>query len=301
MLSVISDICPSLIVFTEEDKLTKSNMALEFPGKVARRRVYYIGEHDMWRHDMETLTVLPTPCEGGFPSQRASKMDLWYFHCCDPECAVRYTVGLPVVWDAITPMWRHCNKYTGLNWRLVKNGRLHVKLLVHARFKSVTQCPRRSWSFWPRHLEVLNDSVPCRTWSTRPCSLPLGSELPYRGACSSASWEWLVAPRPFQTCIATWCRCYTACRWSHGRSTNSPGSSPDFLPLGPSVRDSDFPLHWACVVNAPDPRAHGRHPRWSGSRIHQATWCLQSCSVWPPGDSVAAGSHWWRLSPGYTW
>ena len=52
-----------------------------------------------WYHAVETLTALLALCEGnppvttgGFPSQRASNVDLWYFLCCKPEQAVEQTV-----------------------------------------------------------------------------------------------------------------------------------------------------------------------------------------------------------------
>ena len=49
------------------------------------------------------------PVTGGFPSQRASYTELWCSLWCTPELRIEHTVELPVIWDAITSMWRHCN------------------------------------------------------------------------------------------------------------------------------------------------------------------------------------------------
>ena len=62
---------------------------------------------------METLLVLLALCEGnppvtgGFPSQRASKAKFWFCICCTATYAVVQTVGLPLIWNAVTFMW--CN------------------------------------------------------------------------------------------------------------------------------------------------------------------------------------------------
>ena len=45
------------------------------------------------------------PVTGGFPSQRASNMNIWS----QPEQAVEQTVELLVISDIIIPMWHHCN------------------------------------------------------------------------------------------------------------------------------------------------------------------------------------------------
>ena len=44
-----------------------------------------------------------------FPSQTASNVDLWWFHCCYLECAVELTIRLSVIWDSIMLLWCHCN------------------------------------------------------------------------------------------------------------------------------------------------------------------------------------------------
>ena len=71
--------------------------------------------------DMETISALLAFCEGnplisallalcegnplvasGFPSQRASKAELWCFLLCLPEQPTEQTFELPVIWDAMT-------------------------------------------------------------------------------------------------------------------------------------------------------------------------------------------------------
>ena len=60
---------------------------------------------------MEMSSNVPASCEGipqithGFPSQRPINADLSYW----PEQRIEQTVDLPVIWDAMTLMWCHCN------------------------------------------------------------------------------------------------------------------------------------------------------------------------------------------------
>ena len=42
----------------------------------------------------------------GFPSQRASNAELWYFLCCYPE-SVEQIVELPVIWNTMMHIWHH--------------------------------------------------------------------------------------------------------------------------------------------------------------------------------------------------
>ena len=50
-------------------------------------------EYASWYHVLETLSELPTICEGntpaihGFPSQRPNNAKVWYFPSCGPEQA----------------------------------------------------------------------------------------------------------------------------------------------------------------------------------------------------------------------
>ena len=61
----------------------------------------------LWRHDVETLSVLVALCEwnplfiGGLQSQRASNIDILCFIYWQPEQAIGYTAELPVMYDAM--------------------------------------------------------------------------------------------------------------------------------------------------------------------------------------------------------
>ena len=67
-----------------------------------------------WQGNSSTLLVL---CEGnpsaieGFPSQRVSNAKFVLFFCflMIAWTSCQTTFGWPVIWDAMTPMWRHCN------------------------------------------------------------------------------------------------------------------------------------------------------------------------------------------------
>ena len=62
----------------------------------------------------------------GFTSQSTSNMELWCFLWCTPEQIVE-TVEQPVIWNAMMPMWCHCNdelcQCISVSWR---NGWLTV-------------------------------------------------------------------------------------------------------------------------------------------------------------------------------
>ena len=47
------------------------------------------------------------------PFIKAGNVDLWWFLCCQPEQAFEQSVDLSMIWDAMTPMWRHCNVCDG--------------------------------------------------------------------------------------------------------------------------------------------------------------------------------------------
>ena len=64
-----------------------------------------------WRHNMETISAL-LACEGIHLSQVYSLNKVMRTHCDFFRLVwnvVEQTVGLSVVWDAMTFMWRHCN------------------------------------------------------------------------------------------------------------------------------------------------------------------------------------------------
>ena len=62
----------------------------------------------------QTFSALLAICEvnpsmtNGFHSQMASKAVIWCY-CCWHERAIAETIELPVIWDAMTHMWRQCN------------------------------------------------------------------------------------------------------------------------------------------------------------------------------------------------
>ena len=64
----------------------------------------------LWRRNIFRITgALSESIACGFSSQKASNATLCCFLWCLPEHTDKQTVGLSVIWDAITPMWHHCN------------------------------------------------------------------------------------------------------------------------------------------------------------------------------------------------
>ena len=55
---------------------------------------------------------------GGFPLQRDSNVELWYFLWCLSEQAVKQTDEWPVIWDAMTLRWLNCTRMK-LQWNLI--------------------------------------------------------------------------------------------------------------------------------------------------------------------------------------
>ena len=73
--------------------------------------VVSVTDIESWcHHDMETLSALLALCEGnpllssGFPSQRASNAELWYFACCQPKQTFEWIHELPLIRDAMMLM-----------------------------------------------------------------------------------------------------------------------------------------------------------------------------------------------------
>ena len=67
-------------------------------------------------HDIEKISWLALcegnqPVTGGFPSQRASYVELWDFACCQLEETVEQTMEWPEIWDAMVVIGHHCNVY----------------------------------------------------------------------------------------------------------------------------------------------------------------------------------------------
>ena len=71
-----------------------------------------------WRHVIGTLYTFLALCEGnppvtgGFPSQRASNVELLCLVWCHPEQAIKQTSEMPVIWDMML-MWHHSNIQAG--------------------------------------------------------------------------------------------------------------------------------------------------------------------------------------------
>ena len=66
-------------------------------------------------HDMKELSHKVKSCNGhqssaDFSRKGAGSVEL--FSCCLPEQTVWQAVELPVIWDVLNLMWRHCNKKT---------------------------------------------------------------------------------------------------------------------------------------------------------------------------------------------
>ena len=66
----------------------------------------------LWRHNMETFSSLlafcetKTPVTGGFPAKRTGNGWPWCILRCQLGQAVEQTLELPVIWIAISHMWR---------------------------------------------------------------------------------------------------------------------------------------------------------------------------------------------------
>ena len=80
------------------------------------------------------------------PLQKTSYADFWYFLCCKNGKAVEKTINLPMIWDGVTLMLRHCNGTpTGLNMYcvmivpdLVSHTFLTTLLTKSGRYKSTS-------------------------------------------------------------------------------------------------------------------------------------------------------------------
>ena len=70
---------------------------------------------------------------GEFPSQMSCDVELWCFLCCSSaEQIVEETCKLPMVRDAVTLMWRHCNALrmrTGTCRVTLKHGLLYINII----------------------------------------------------------------------------------------------------------------------------------------------------------------------------
>ena len=65
--------------------------------------------HPWLRHDIDTISVLPTFVRG-IPTQRVSnEFGRWCCLCWYLQRAVEQMFGLPLIWDAMMLMWHHCN------------------------------------------------------------------------------------------------------------------------------------------------------------------------------------------------
>ena len=86
-----------------------------------------------WRHGMGSLFELLAlfndnpEVSGGFPSQRAN--DAWYYIFFDVILNKLFNkhsclVELPVIWDTLTLMWQHCNKWGSVTqkWQACRPG-----------------------------------------------------------------------------------------------------------------------------------------------------------------------------------
>ena len=91
--------------------------------------MYTICSNPWWHHDMEMLPSLLALCEGnppvsgGYPSQRASNAELWYFLSCWSDQAVEQTATLPVI-------LRHFDDHmTSLQWNQLTTKRQNTLFL----------------------------------------------------------------------------------------------------------------------------------------------------------------------------
>ena len=74
------------------------NMGIAIPGKT----VFLIETAP------RSFVVWNPMISSGFPSQRARNAERWCLIGCYPEQVMEENVELPVLWDPITLMWRHC-------------------------------------------------------------------------------------------------------------------------------------------------------------------------------------------------
>ena len=105
-----------------------------------------------WRQGMETFSVLLTFCEGnppgsssGFAWQRASIVELRCYKCTS-EQAIGQTMQLPMIWDTMWFMWRHCNASKIITIRIF----LGVIIYLRHKFSvvSVNPCQYRVLRSW---------------------------------------------------------------------------------------------------------------------------------------------------------
>ena len=57
-----------------------------------------------WRHQMKAFSALLVLCEGNPPVAKASDEELWCFLWCALEHTVEQTLGMPLIWDALSPI-----------------------------------------------------------------------------------------------------------------------------------------------------------------------------------------------------
>ena len=83
------------------------------------------------------------PVTGGFPSQRASNVELLCFLCCSPEQSVKQTIKLPVVRYVMAFM---CHVPQGM-WTRCTMGQIWQALIIsHRHHDDVIK-----WKHFPRH------------------------------------------------------------------------------------------------------------------------------------------------------
>ena len=151
-----------------------------------------------WRHDMETHKAWLPLCEeihhSPMVSSHAGSSMLWCFLFCLFKQVVKQTIELPVIWDAMILIWRHCNVhdlcktlvlYFQVVWsnvqQLVKHKtfRLLIPLMifngfeqgfVYADFNKVTAKWRyitetEMFSFWRNFHHWLHfNNIQCDQW-----------------------------------------------------------------------------------------------------------------------------------------
>ena len=66
------------------------------------------------------------------PSQRVNNVEICFL-CCQPEQSVEHAVEFPVIWDAMTLIWLHCQWHILAQTRQVTNrlGIFHIILTVY--------------------------------------------------------------------------------------------------------------------------------------------------------------------------
>ena len=125
------------------------------------------GTIPQWRHDMKTLTVLLTLCEGNLPvtggewSPHKGIEEFWCFPYCSPDQIIKQIAELPVIWDVITlscdriATWKFTN-YPSIYMAVHRshlNHTIHVAGMCTNKWENIRADSRLATSQWETSLQ----------------------------------------------------------------------------------------------------------------------------------------------------